>query len=118
MVVKVGDRLFAVSRVGIRIDARWIVVDKIGRKWAEFRSEGRTSFGRFDIETMKIDGGSFTSAGRVYPSEDAYREVLRLDELWTELRRRIDQTYIRPLHLTEISILKAADALGIRLESE
>ena len=124
MAVKVGDRLFvaiAVRRSGVVDSTYWVTVTKVGRRWAEFQREGlgwRHAEHRFDLDTMRLDGAGFSSPGRVYPSEEAYRTETRLNELWSELRNRFDRLYMRPDGVDEIRILKAADALGRRLESE
>lgn len=124
--IKEGDRFFRVSHVGRSPRCDWVVVVRVGRKWAEIvredlvkrfpdRADWRTD--RFEIETMNLDGGRFTSPGRVYRTEEEYRDRLLRDRLWTDFRRQVVHIYT-PRDLTAINILKAADALGLRLKEE
>jgi hypothetical protein len=122
--IKVGDRLLLVEpnvRSGGAPRLSWIRVIKVGRIWAEYQPENRTwrcKDDRFNMETMRGDGGGFGATARVYADEATYHAATRADELWRELRKRFDRLYQRPPHLDEIGVLKAADALGIKLDSE
>lgn len=121
----VGDRFYRVvtnDHRGIPPKTDWVVVTKIGRKWASFLKEDKESYahlgGRFDIETGFIDGQGFGPGGRIYDSEEAYRKAVRADRLWAELTKAVRGLWRRPEKVGEIEILRAADALGLRLESE
>jgi hypothetical protein len=123
MSILVGQRLFRVEpQHGSRPPwTYWIRVTKVGRRWAEFkRADGAyTSFGgRFDMETMRVDNRGFGDAGRVYGSEEEYQRTVRVNVLWRELRQKLDRMWNRPDKVDELAILKAADALGIKLEGE
>lgn len=116
---KVGDRLFSVTGDFGRAEKRtaWVRVTKVGRRWAEYQEESfdwRHSGHRFDLETMKIDGGGLSSPGRVYRSEEEYQASLRVAALWRRFCRSVERA--SPNGLTEVDILKAADALKIRLD--
>lgn len=119
--IKPGDRFFSVS-ANRRPRLAWVVVKEVGRKWARYVTEGYERVehfgGRFDLETFAIDGGRFGAPGRVYRTEEEYHTKIRTAALWDDFRRRIDRSFTRPAHLTDIAILKAADALGMKLESE
>ncbi len=121
---KVGDRLFSAEpRTGGRFHTGFVVITKIGRRWADIsriRSDGYGTFayGRFDIETGKLDGGHFSAPGRVFADEAAWRAQVRLESLWREFRDKVRDQYLIPDRITDINILKAADALNIRLKGE
>jgi hypothetical protein len=124
MTVLVGQRFFRVTPMhGSRPPyTDWVSVTKVGRKWAEFVVVGKETYnhlgGRFDIETFGVDGRGFSDAGRVYVSEDAYYASTRASALWEELHRQLGRMWNRPDNIDELAILKAADALGIKLEGE
>jgi hypothetical protein len=112
--IKPGDRFFRVrpSRGDRPPQTDWITVESVGRKWANF------GCWRFNTETMIVDDGQFSAKTRVYRSEEDYHASVRLDALWREFRHQIDRSYTRPEKADELAILKAADALGLRLKEE
>lgn len=120
--IKVGDRLFVVNKgYSGRFLERWATVTKIGRKWADLQFEGRASrhrADRFDMETMELDGGDFTSPGRVYRSKEEWRWEARDERLWKEFHDAIRHLYKKPANVNDVAIFKAAEALGIRLKGE
>lgn len=119
--IKPGDRFFSV-RSNRRPREAWIVVTKVGRRWADYVTDGYEAAphfgGRFDIETLRIDGGRFSSPGRVYRTEDEYREQARLSVIWQAFRTKVDRSYQPPDKVGVVDILKAADALRFRLKEE
>lgn len=120
--IKPGDRFFAVEeKIHNRVMTTHVTVTKTGRRWVSFKRDGSTherKEDRFDRETFRIDGAGFTSPGRVYPSEEAYREAKHAEAIWREFSRAVDRQYGVPEGKTKIDILKAADALGFRLKEE
>lgn len=98
-----------------------VTVTKVGRKWASITKEwnGRPyDAGRFNKETGLLDGGGYSSPGRVYDDREAYDRQVRVEALWREFNRAVRDQYGVPNGVGEIEILKAADALGIRLKGE
>lgn len=122
--IKPGDRFLMVHedhRGNTAKHRNWVTVVKVGRKWADFEHEGRgwrRKDHRFDMETMMVDSGGFTSPGRVYRDEAHIDQVERFNRLWNEFRHQIERRWTRPESINDIAILKAADALGFRLKEE
>lgn len=120
--IKPGDRFLLVQRLH-RGDVRktWVTVTKVGRRWAEYQPDGRTwrqTDDRFDMNSGHIDGAQFSSPGRAYRTEEEYETHERLKRLWADLRKTIDRAYTIPEGVTDLDILRAADALKIRLKEE
>lgn len=119
----VGDIFFKVVTLNVKTpQTSHVRVTKVGRTWATFETVGSEQYrhmgGRFDIQTGRLHHENFTSPGRVYDDEAAYQTAMRCKELWREFRRRLDHQYSVPDGVSEVEILKAADALKIKLESE
>jgi hypothetical protein len=92
-----------------------VVVSKIGRKWVSISRNGHDA-GRFDPESGYVDGGQFSSPGRVWRSaaeHDAEAERVRVwDLLKSAIRSHIGGP--RP-DVTTDDIRAAAKALKIEL---
>lgn len=108
----VGQKLWFVrsGRNGRSGDGMEVIVEKVGRKWAEI-SAGAP---RIDIESLVADGGQYTSPGRCYLSEVAYDEIVSLTKAWRDFAQRIGnmQYGSAPVGVTHEAIARAADALG------
>lgn len=89
-----------------RREPREITIGKVGRKWIQIASDGWAD-GRFDKETLVIDGRGYASPGRVWLSWDAYHGEKRRIELHTRLRRMLDD-YSNPYTTTQVSAALAA----------
>ncbi len=83
----VGARVFVVeTNYGSRGPLTyWAMVIKVGRKWVTVQREGSVACCRFDAETMRVDGGSYSSPGRVYVSEDDYLHETERRKEWGDL---------------------------------
>ncbi len=79
------------------LDGQWKEILNIGRKWAYLGPHDR-----FNMETMRFDGGGGTSPGRVYVSEDSFKKRVRAEAAWKQLHRRLPMTC--PEHLSEDDI--------------
>ena len=58
-----------------RVPVYWLRVSKVGRKWAYFPD------GRFDMKTLLIDGGKFSSRGSVFLSVYDFRRDTRHSQI-------------------------------------
>jgi hypothetical protein len=106
----VGQELFVVYDERRRAGGnRPVIVTKIGRKWVDI-CEGRY---RIDAETLRIDGKGFSSPGRCYLTEQAYREEAEIKDAWWSLYRRIDRMHSMPAGMTIEKMDQIADLLGI-----
>jgi len=65
-----------------------ITVKKIGRKWVNYESKYGT--GRFDKESMAVDGMGYSSPGQIYLSMEAYQSELHRTAAIKELRALLD----------------------------
>jgi hypothetical protein len=117
----VGDRFYRVETLNHREPrCGGVVVEKVGRTWATAYPEGRPNFKhlkcRFDMETGRLHHEGFSSPGRVYDDEKTYKDAVRCETMWSEFRRKLNGQYAIPDGVTELDILKAADALKMKLE--
>lgn len=92
---KVGQQIFTEWRNRSKPYAQMETVSKVGRKWVEFMN-GQY---RFDPETMIIDSGGYTSPGRVWLTEDDYKNHVLRHHVWQELYK-LASRYIPPDHLS------------------
>lgn len=109
----VGQKLVAVYTLN-RKDPRVaeVMVTGIGRVWVTYDDGIRRP--RFDPEDMSIDGGNFTSPGRVFLSMDEFAQARRR----AKLRHAIVQNVSRSrLHGVDTQTLETiAAALGVEIE--
>lgn len=82
-----------------------ITVTKIGRRWVEFEPASMR-INRFDAETMRLDGGDFSSAGQVYFSRDEYDQSTALFSEWRDLFARLSYTPPKCLTLADVRELR------------
>lgn len=94
MSLQVGQRLYYVPSQG-RITPSFVTVAKVGRKWATLDS-GR----RINLETLRADGGGYSSPGSCWESKQAYEAEVALRDAWSGFKRRMDREYTKPAHLT------------------
>lgn len=104
--MQVGDKLFFVPshRHSQPLE---VSVLKVGRKWIEL-----SNFHRVDVETLRADGGKYTSPGRCYLNKEAYETQLSLQSAWRSFQKSIDWTPI-PVGVTADDIAKARQILRI-----
>lgn len=103
MTLEVGQSLYFVPNRGQR---RFITIESVGRKWAVIDSRLR-----INKDTLIADGGQYSSPGRCYLNEEAYRAKLQLDGAWSEFRQSIDRQYQPPAGMTIEKINLAKQAL-------
>ena len=94
-------------------------VSKVGRKWVYFDN----GYSRFDKDTMQIDGGNYTSPGRVFVNKRHYDLKKEANELWVEVRKKVDLLWGTPSIETVDEIEQAISDLkqcliSIELEKE
>lgn len=122
--VKPGDRLFRAQRGHRQNDplrTDWIVVSKVGRKWAEFHPEGQKhpgkwSLGRFNIEDGRLDA-EFGYGGLIHRNEEAFTAHTAAVETWGKLYRKLQWKALPP-GVTEADILTAAELLKVDLSDD
>lgn len=62
-----------------------IVVSSVGRKWVKFNRDSR----RFDASTMEVDGGQYSSPGKIWMSREDYEADSRIQGEWGYLGRDV-----------------------------
>lgn len=110
--MQVGQELFYVS---LRASSgQIVVVTRVGRKWADVVPKGfkNAKPRRININSMQADGGAYSSPGRCYLSEYAYKEEIELWKAWQKFRREVAHMTSTP---SAASLQAAADILGINL---
>lgn len=92
----VGARVLVVYDLNQRGPRKkWASVTKVGRRWIEFLKDGflsRNKTDRFDAETLQVDGGAYSSPGKVWLSECEYDHQTELAKAWSDLVRRLSHT--------------------------
>jgi hypothetical protein len=73
---------------------RPVFVSKVGRKWIHF-DDGRY---RFNPESMRVDGGGYSSPGTVYMSKEEHDAEMDKRDAWDRFRLNLPST--PPAHLT------------------
>lgn len=86
------------------------VITAIGRKWATI---GRA--GRFDMQTRMVDGGGYSSPGRIYLSVEEYETRVANAKAWAALERAIRYKSLPP-GISAEAIERAAELLGVKLD--
>jgi hypothetical protein len=92
-----------------------VIVENVGRKWATATVHHRTL--RIDVETLKVDGGKYSSPGRCYRSADDYKDEIRLHAVWKNFASRISRVS-PPVGMNVETIYKIAEMLSIPLKIE
>jgi hypothetical protein len=85
-------------------------IQKIGRKWVEL-SDGK----RFDKETMLLDGGAYSSPGKVYLAQQDFHDEQAFNSTFEAFRRAV-QHQLAPSGLTLAKVRQAAEILGYKLD--
>jgi hypothetical protein len=101
----VGQKLWFVPYQR-RVEAHEVIVEKVGRKWASI------GYYRINIDTLKVDGGQYSSPGACYLSKEAYEAEIKLNQEWDAFRRLVDANYA-PKGITIERIKEAINILGI-----
>ena len=106
----VGMDVFVAVTLNVRGEpqTRTAKITKIGRRWITV-DDGGYKPTRFDAETRRIDGGEYSSPGRVYESEAEYLETTLKEKLWKDFRSRLPWT--APEHFTTADIEKISAAI-------
>lgn len=94
MSYQVGQQLWC-SYSQIRSTPEYVSITKVGRKWLELSNRYRA-----EKETLKLDGGAYSSPGQCYISKEEFDNVVFLNDKWNEFQRLIRNGYARPKHLT------------------
>lgn len=89
-------------------EGRIETITKIGRRWIEV-GDPRWRKARFDAETMILDGGNYSSPGRIWPSEAEYRESLEVQKAWRDLVSRLP--WQAPNHFTVEDVKQMRDKI-------
>lgn len=88
----VGQKLYIVyDRNVSRNGTEFLVVTKIGNKWATLQHPDRTwaTSERVDLEDMRLDGGQYSSPGKAYLSEQHYKTEMELNEAWRAFQQSL-----------------------------
>lgn len=81
-------------------------IKAVGRKWLQLDNHERV-----DIKTLFADGGDYSSPGRCYLSEEAWRADVALCVAWDELRLTMSRHYVPPDGVTMSQIQNARRSL-------
>lgn len=104
----VGETLFCVYDDARRGDNFELEITKVGRKWVHTGHHYRV-----DIETLRIDGGQYSSPGKCYLSKEDYEAEKALDLAWNDFRETISDIHRIPKYMTIAKINQARGVLGL-----
>lgn len=85
-----------------------VTVTEVGRKWATIAG---AHHGRIDKETLKVDGGQFSSLGNCYLSQQAWLETEGCKLAWQQLRSSLPSSC--PPNLAYDDIVQLGKRLGL-----
>jgi hypothetical protein len=105
---QIGQTVCVVETLRHEPRVRDATIVKLGRKWAVLSDK----CGRFDILTGDLDGGTYSSRGRVYPSREAYEQEQALFKEWSKLTERVRRSYRPPSGVTLEDIQTFLQRLG------
>lgn len=108
--IQVGQQLWFVYNDSRRGSSRYVGVQSIGREWAAISSFGGK--GRINLQTLRVDGGDYSSPGTCYVSEDAYEARVRLSAEWRVLRSELERSYAPPPDMTFEKIAQIREIIG------
>lgn len=105
-----GQSLFYVHTRHSNFRPEYVTVTKVGRTWITL-----SNYTRFPKQELpaRCEGGR----GLVYASENSYIVVREKQQLWGELRRRIDRAYECPKWLTADDIRQIAAMMAPKEEA-
>ncbi len=83
----------------------------MGRKWVHLVAGGTTY--RAAIGHPYLDGGRFSSPGRIWESVEAYAEAEARAEAWRDFRRVLEGHHYAPRGATPENLLRICGILGI-----
>jgi len=120
--LEVGQRLWFVRKVNrsrYGENDYFVQISKVGRKWAEFSrvwADGSVHDhhvdGRLSLDSLKVDGGDYSSPGTCYLSKGTYDEELEREELFNKLGDFCRKGLSSEHKFTTIQLLEAMELLG------
>jgi hypothetical protein len=117
--LKVGDRLWLVEARGRTTQGNYVIVSKVGRKWATITDAEHPARqrGRIDLRSLYVDNSGFGLRDRCYLSRQQYEDEVAADKAWREFRSEISTAFRRPSHVTINMIEQAKAALARSVQS-
>lgn len=89
------------------------VVHKVGRKWVHLTTTGRQDY-RAPVGHPYLDGGKYSSPGRIWESEQAFADAQAQREHWAEFKRIVERHYDAPRGASAENLLEVCRILGIQ----
>lgn len=117
---KVGDRVWYQSRTDAQYgrEPSAYQVLAVGRKWVTFGTGSRFERGRFDVETLMVDGKGYTESPIIL-SIERWRESREAGRAWSRFCDAVRDTTLRvPDGATPATVAQAAALLGLKLRGE
>ena len=90
---------------------RVVRVQKVGRKWVTLGDHWFPDRYRVKVDEVAVDGGDYSSPGRLWNSKQECREYRELEREWKALRNAL--TRDMPESLTLESLNEAKRLLGL-----
>jgi hypothetical protein len=104
---RIGQTVWVLDTQRHKTHVSTAIITKLGRKWATLSDHK----GRFDVATGELDGGVYSSPGRIYLSQEAYEAKVALSKAWGELRQILYRHPNPPPGLTLETILDLSQRL-------
>jgi len=89
---KVGQKRYFESIIGRqRSDDHYLIVTHVGRKWVSLSfALGEKTLYKVTIDSVHLDGGDYTSPGRLWESKEACQAFHKIKMEWASLKRDIE----------------------------
>jgi hypothetical protein len=88
---EVGMTVWYVERRNSGEHGRAVTVAKVGRRWATLSTGNRVAIGQ-----TAVDGGVYSSPGRIYASRAEYDHAAILAAAWSAFRARVSAHHTPP----------------------
>lgn len=89
---------------------RLLTVEKVGNRWLTLSNDYRV-----DKDTLEVDGGSYSSPGRCWLSQQEYEDAVAVRTAWNSLGEQM--RVFQPAGLTLEKIEEARRVLGMGINS-
>lgn len=87
----------------VRDSGRPLTVVSVGKRWAALARDSHSRpYMRVDIATDMVDGGKYSSPGKVWESREAYENHASKIQQWDELRKLCSQRVPDHLSLNDL----------------
>jgi hypothetical protein len=117
MEYKVGQTLWFQRTLNVRDSGsgEYVVVTKVGRKWVDLAKAAWPAQSYYKVVqgTTQVDGGAYSSPGRLWETKEACNAYVQVAAEWQALTVALSGTYAPPQGVTLEALTQARALLGL-----